>query len=499
MSADKPSVFSVKRESDGQSSEARSEPRKSSGSKPAESHGRRLFLQQHDAERGLSQQSDVSDARASYLSPNLTEFVAENHMADNMCFRQRSSMRSPAQNILNHRKSEVEKILTNLKSFGFYHKIKKVIRDLGSKEFEYTRSSNKVRANVSELEDWNLASRSSIKDPFAGQFSRGLENLSDRALYDMCTKTKSISYEIQTFIQDCQEAWIPILARRMFNWIANLLVDPFGNYVVQKLLVRSEEIQQATIQICLQNLKGYAQNEFSSRVMQTLAESDAYFRKQIIACASRHFVEFSKSISATLLVCACVRATGGSPDLEQLTGVILHHFAQPIDPTGYLLRHVVALVRVSPLRALVKIFQVLKRQCHQDSVMRCKKRLMVLVALLNRNFEPAMEYLNYILDQFGIWSTVNSKYFTYLAKKLERPDDQIYDGTPVAWIFRRILSSQTVLNLLSQDLGSSNKPSHQTMYLCYLVGILGPSDFNTVLVESRAHPTSGVAGYDLSF
>lgn len=499
MSADKICNFSGKKVSSSQSSESRSgTSRQLPGSKQVETHGHRLFLQQHDADQIFSQQSVVSDARGSYLSPNLTEFIAENHMADNMCFRQRSSMRTITQNILNHRKGEVQKILSNLKSLGLYHKIKQVICNLGSKEFDYSRTS-KVRASVSDSQDWIPANSTTAQGSFASQFSRGLESLSDRALYDMCTKTKSISYEIQIFIQDCQAMWIPIVERRVINWIPNLLVDPFGNYVIQRLVVRSEEIRQATVRTCIQNLKAYAQNEFSSRVMQTLAESDPIFRRQIIACASRHFLEFSKSISATLLVCACIRATGGSPDLEQLIEVILYHFAQPIDPAGYLLRHVVALVRVCPLGALVRIFHVLKSQCHQDSIMRCKKRLMVLVALLNRNFEPAMEYLSCILDQFGTWNVINSKYFTYLAKKLERTDDQIYDGTPVAWIFRRILSSQTVLKMLSQDLSSSKRPSHQIMYICYLVGIVGPSDFHTVLVESRGSPAGGIAGYDLSF
>jgi hypothetical protein len=453
-------------------------------SKALDCHKRILLLEEHRLERIFSQQPTYSDARDSYLSPNLTEFISDNHMADNMCFRQSSNMRSSAPHLLVYSSGEVYKLLTNIKSKGLYEMIKTAISGLDCKEFDYSRVS-KVRPYLNEADSQNEANSTIHGRLFADHGRSGLESISDRELFDMCTKAKSMSCEIQEFIKNCQEGLIPLIAQRVINLIPYLLKHPLGNYVLQRLLIRSDDIRTATSRICLRNLKEHAMDEFSSRVMQTLAESDEFFRTEIIKCATTHFIEFSNSISATLLVCACIRVTGASRNFAKLVDAVLYQFAQPIDPNSYLLRHVVAVARVCSLNSLVKIFNILKTQCQNDSIFRCKKRLMVLVALLNRNFEPANLYLNGLLRQVGTWNAINTKYFTYLAKKLDRVDEALYEGSSLARIFRHILSSQTVMRILIHDLGSPRKPSHQSLYICYLLGIVGPSDFHTVLLKSR--------------
>lgn len=486
MSANKVSSDSGDHSSRGEGPESRSESASwFPWSKKVDSHGHRSLLKQHGLEQILLQQSSACVARVSYLSPNMTEWVSQNHIADNMCFRQVSNMRVQAANVLAHSKGEVYKLVSKLKSLGLYHAIRQVIPTLDNKEFEFSKVS-KVRSNHGSAQALIAENSSLYEGSFASKFGVGLESLSDRALFEMCIKSKAVSYELQSFIENCQEIWIPALAKRIIKWIPSLLKHPFGNYVVQRLLLRSEYVRKATSQHCLQNLKEYAVNEFSSRVMQALAETDIFFRREIIQCATRHFVEFSQNISATLLVCACIRVSGGSSELDRLVEVVLYYFAKPADPNGYLLRHVVALVRVCPLNALVRIFGILKNQSLQDSILRCKKRLMVLVALLNRNFEPANFFLKQILDQIGTWNAIHTRYFTYLAKKLERFEGESYEGTAISRIFRHIVSCPAVIQMLVQEFSSTKKPSHQLLYICYLLGVVGPSDFHSVLVEARS-------------
>ena len=135
-------------------------------------------------------------------------------------------------------------------------------------------------------------------------------------LFTMATKSKESSLSLQTYISDCSREDLEQVIDKIKSFIPSLITHSFGNFVVQRLLVKSQTIFQLVLCIAKEKFEELAMNEFSSRVVQLVIEKSESFCKFALSYFAKNLKKSLYSNSACHLIVACIKNTKDVSKIE---------------------------------------------------------------------------------------------------------------------------------------------------------------------------------------
>ena len=117
--------------------------------------------------------------------------------------------------------------------------------------------------------------------------STNLEELDSTSLLELVTRSKHHSAAFQIYFQR-----ITSVSKKLTNMIISIIPDlvqeKFGCQFLRRVAVQSDEVMQVLCKYCIQSFVQLSTNEYSSRVMQTLAVVQPVFRSKCLE-AIYHF------------------------------------------------------------------------------------------------------------------------------------------------------------------------------------------------------------------
>lgn len=92
-------------------------------------------------------------------------------------------------------------------------------------------------------------------------------------------------------------------------YMNNLLLDKYGNYVLQRFVQIYEPARRYLDSFCRSRFYSLSSDEFASRVMQKLIEYQPSFRLFVTQVFANNIHQATESISAALLLVACIKCS----------------------------------------------------------------------------------------------------------------------------------------------------------------------------------------------
>ena len=236
----------------------------------------------------------------------------------------------------------------------------------------------------------------------------------------LATSSKDDALALQVFVDSCSLEATSHLAACVLPHLAVLVGHSTGNFVVQKLARQSASFAELVADHCRANFTKMAANEFSSRVMQCLIETNVNFRLHALALFRQNLDTYTQTFSAAFLVSVAVRCA----DSDEERDIISHTLA--VNPKRWLSRKyfkrvLVAYVAVCSESALLNLFALLVRTLSGYDFFRDRYSCLVLLALVERGLPDAqcavLECLHSRAYDLFRWSVF--KYF--LEHLIEKP------------------------------------------------------------------------------
>ena len=308
------------------------------------------------------------------------------------------------------------------------------------------------------------------------------------------TESKEASVIFQRYMESYNQEEINYLTAALQTSVPFLISHAFGSYIIQKLCLLSPPFKQVVIEYCLHNMMNLSSNEYSSRVMQVLAENIPAFRLKLFRDAADNFTVAMRSMSWVLLLNACVRAAQSSQEYEELLVKMCQNPQQRTDSKTYYFKLVVSIVRVCSPEALSQLYHAFRPIMTCPSLFSSKNRLLILSSILNRKHGLAVkdfEKTLYRLQNHHV--VVESPHVTYFIDKLNRGESSAeYDSSPLAILHDWLKSLQNKL-LKGRSLGSVLDPrgvglrylERSVHFYSYLAALTSPPRMFARLQELR--------------
>ena len=252
---------------------------------------------------------------------------------------------------------------------------------------------------------------------------RIVPNMTLEMLKYHCTEEKSRSLEFQMYLKVCPKASLNYLVGLFEKDLFYFLTNAFGNYALQRVLVRDPEFCLALTSCCDKDFDLLARDEFASRAMQKLIEVEPTFRKIVLRRFENRLLEYLDIISAVFLAVVAIRNAKSeneysfikkilkqrpemlsSKNFKRLVACYLEHCSEP------------------ELREMADILQVSKRFV---SFLNDKFRVIILLIFVQRGYREATDKLLRMVSRQPLY-IYQTKFFKFLfVKFVERNNREI--------------------------------------------------------------------------
>lgn len=138
-------------------------------------------------------------------------------------------------------------------------------------------------------------------------FEHDLLTWSDSQLINLALESKESALALQLCIDDCSEEFLARLGKIATSNIEALIIHQTGNFVLQKIMKKNSQFSCFVSDYCFKLFKSLSENEYSSRVMQCLIESDPSFRKRVLTLFREDLNSYIQTFSSAFLVSVAVR------------------------------------------------------------------------------------------------------------------------------------------------------------------------------------------------
>lgn len=129
----------------------------------------------------------------------------------------------------------------------------------------------------------------------------------NKEVLNLATENKQVALCLQTFISECSETALQRMCLLAFFNLKYLIVHPFGNYAIQRLVARDPRFAESLIFICKENFDFLAKNEYSSRVLECLIQHHSEFRRYAVKQFQRKFLEYLLCRSSAFLISTVIK------------------------------------------------------------------------------------------------------------------------------------------------------------------------------------------------
>jgi hypothetical protein len=250
-------------------------------------------------------------------------------------------------------------------------------------------------------------------------------------------ESKETSVVFQCYLEKYTSEDIKYLTSTLDHHVSQLIVHPFGSYILQKLCQIDAKFKHILIDFCMANLTFLSSNEYSSRVMQVIAENTESFRLRLFRDAADNFSAAIRSMSWVLLLSACVRAAQKSEEYDEPLFKMTQNAHQRADSKTYYFKLVVSVVRVCSQQALGKLYQAFRSIMNSPNLFGSKNRLLILSSILNRKYLLAIQDFQKTLCRIQNHQIIlESPHLTYFIDKLKREDHLAeFASSPLALLY----------------------------------------------------------------
>lgn len=217
-----------------------------------------------------------------------------------------------------------------------------------------------------------------------------LVNLSDSQLLQLATERKDDALALQLYIENCSKTVLSKLAKVASSNIELLLCHPTGNFVVQKLIKHDAEFAKLASLKCRDSFHELALNEFSSRVMQCLIETDQDFRKYVLALFRDDLDSYIQSFSSAFLVSVAIRHAETDAERDIIRNTLKFNPKRWLTKKYYK-RVLVAYISNCSEQSLTGLYKLLTSVMKPYDFFRDRYSCLTLLTFIERCHKPASE------------------------------------------------------------------------------------------------------------
>lgn len=292
-----------------------------------------------------------------------------------------------------------------------------------SREEILEKLKNKLRGDklykikpIPEIEE-EFKNTESTQDPTEDLNDRELTILtSGSEFFEQCTESKESSLNAQQLLGRASSSQVLEAANRLDPYLNDLLLDKFGNYVLQKMLNTCEGVRNSISNICIQDFEKLCCNEYASRVMQVLIETHEPFRTASLKFFERNFKLAAEKLTACFLLIACMKTEKNTAFFAFVSENLIQLYSE-----------------MTTLKLYQRIAVVYSQYCSEEdlnnlaskvilkdrliSFLNCKFMTSFLVTVIERQYHPLTEMISDML-RTKLKETFRTRFFKYLAIKI---------------------------------------------------------------------------------
>ena len=196
-----------------------------------------------------------------------------------------------------------------------------------------------------------------------------------------------------------------------------MIENKYANYTLQKLVVRNVPFRVRIEHYCQAHFFRLANNEFSSRLLQTLIENSDNFRIYTLQACKRNLSRMIEKISCVFLIVAAIRATKCEDEYHFMFSVLMPSPKRWLGKKYYK-RILVSILQTCSAKTLNKAYNLLEMSTNIISFFEEKYSTYILLAIIERGHKATVKKVcSMIQNNFN--QLTRSKYFLLLASKLQ--------------------------------------------------------------------------------
>lgn len=133
-----------------------------------------------------------------------------------------------------------------------------------------------------------------------------------------CLGSRTRNLAFQSFLESLDEKDCKEIAAQMVPRIPYFMVEKHGNYVIKKMIDYDKDFMKSVECYCRKNFKALADDEYSSRVMQSLVDSSPEFLDFVVDHFKKDLKPTFTKISLMFILVAAIRKAASQKRFEFL-------------------------------------------------------------------------------------------------------------------------------------------------------------------------------------
>lgn len=184
------------------------------------------------------------------------------------------------------------------------------------------------------------------------------ERYSPKQLLNMSFESKEASIKVQAYIRLLDEDNLNHVAGYMCRNLNHLIMDKYGNYVVQFLVELHKPSKDFVHNVCIDNFVKFAENEYGSRIMQKMAAISPKFCATALKVFSKYFDRLIKNITGSILLSKLISCAQNCQ--EYRFAIEIMQANKEYLKKAYFNRMLATLVNVCPPQLLAEIVYIIR-------------------------------------------------------------------------------------------------------------------------------------------
>ena len=243
----------------------------------------------------------------------------------------------------------------------------------------------------------SLKPKSVLRSLVDGLISTDLENLDASSLLSLVTQTKLHSAAFQVYLQNSRPS--KKLTNMIISNIHLLVQEKYGCHLLRRLAVKSDRLMLVLCRKSLEQFVLWSTNEYSSRVMQTLASVQPFFRNQCMDVICDHWSELYQQVPIYYLLEICLKNSKNSDLAFKRVGNQLLKFANSLSENKALKKLLGLYLEYCDIEELTLFYHLLRFETELASRLDDKHYFFMLRTFFKRNFLPVKKLMKCIHHQ----------------------------------------------------------------------------------------------------
>ena len=250
--------------------------------------------------------------------------------------------------------------------------------------------------------------------------SNKIKDFNADEIFSLATESKESSLSLQAYISDCDVNDLERVIAKIKYFIPMLMNHCFGNFVVQRLVVKSETIFKQVECMAKEKFEEFIMDEFSSRVLQLLIEKSEVFCKFALNYFKRNIKKSISCNSSCHLILACIRNAQDVSSIE-----FVHDYLRR-NPrymgNKFYHRILITYLQTASDSQVNRLAYTLGSHYSLCQILNKKACSNMLLILIQRGEPTTLESVNLLLKN-DVARLLETKYFLLVIQKLSQSQD----------------------------------------------------------------------------